>query len=277
MRLMPLVSAAFVLLMSGPAFAQEWIQYASQDDFFTVNFPKEPTVQDITYPTEYRVTLPGRVHSVEDGPNRYSVTVIDYTNIQAVHAERLEGCQALSRSNLNLCNNPWINELRGAMDYAAFSFLQRDATVTHYAYYSAERVEGRRVQLTNADESRTFAAIHMHKNRLYIFEGTVPHGAPPPGLFQQSLGFIDEEGIRVRYDTVYANTYPPPPRVQYGQQATGMPDLSGMQMGERRTFTDGPFAGQTWEVDGTGGPFLVQDADGRNLPLSGPGASRGPN
>ena len=260
MRLRPLVLAVFVLLMSGPAFAQAWIQYASQDDFFTVNFPREPTVQEITYPTEYRVTLPGRVHSVEDGPSRYSVTVINYTNIQAVHAERLEGCQALSRSNLNLCNNPWINELRGAMDYAAFSFLQRDATVTHYAYYSAERVEGRRIQLTNADESRTFVAIHMHKNRLYIFEGTVPHGAPPPGLFQQSLGFIDEEGIRVRYDTVYANTYPPPPRVQYGQQATGMPDMTGVQMGERRTFTDGPFAGQTWEVDGTGGPFLVQDA-----------------
>ncbi len=259
MRLMPLVSAAFVLLMSGPAFAQEWIEYASRADFFTVNFPREPTVREITYQTEYRVTLPGRVHSVENGPNRYSVTVIDYTNVQGVHAERLEGCGTLSRSNANLCTNPWINELRGAMDYAASSFLQRDATVTHYAYYSAERVEGRHIQLTNADQSRTFAAIHMHENRLYIFEGTVPRGVPPPGLFQQSVGFLDAEGIRVRYDSTYANMYPPPPRVQYGQQATGVPDLSGVQMGERRSFTDGPFAGQTWEVDGSGVPFRVQE------------------
>ena len=52
----------------------------------------------------------------------------------------------------------------------------------------------------------------------------MPSGAPPPGLFQQSLGFIDTEGIRIRYETVYANMYPPPPRVQYGQQATGVPD-----------------------------------------------------
>jgi hypothetical protein len=36
------------------------------------------------------------------------------------------------------------------MDSAAFSFLRRDATVTHYAYYNAERVEGRLIQLTTA-------------------------------------------------------------------------------------------------------------------------------
>ena len=60
MRLIPLVAAAFVLLVSGPAFGQEWTEYASRADFFTVNFPGEPEVRDIAYPTEYRVTLPGR-------------------------------------------------------------------------------------------------------------------------------------------------------------------------------------------------------------------------
>ncbi len=255
MRLIPLVSAAFALLVSGPAFAQGWIEYASRADFFTVNFPGEPEVRDITYRTEYGVALSGRVHSVENGPNRYSVTVIDYANVEEIHAERLEGCRAYP----NLCNNPWNNELRGALDYAAFSFLQRDAKVTYYGYYSAERVEGRQIQLTNADQSRTFVAIHMHENRLYIFEGTVPPGAPPPGLFQQSVGFIDKEGIRVRYETAYANMYPPPPRVQYGPQPTSVPDLSELKPGERRRFTEGPFAGQTWGVDGSGTPYLVQE------------------
>ena len=254
MRLIPLVSAAFVLLVSGPSFAQEWIEYASPADLFTVNFPGEPAVRDITYPTEYRATLPGRVHTVENGSSRYSVTMIDYTNVQGVHAERLVDCQAHGTS----CNNPWVNELRGVLDYAAWTFLQRDAEVTHYAYYNAERVEGRRIQLTNADQSRTFAAIHMHEDRLYIFEGTVPRGAPPPGLFQQSLGFIDAEGIRIRYETLYSNLHQPPPRVQYGQ-ATAVPDLAGLQNGMRRTFTDGPFAGQTWGVDGSGQPFQVQE------------------
>jgi hypothetical protein len=163
-------------------------------------------VRDITYPSEYRITLPGRVYTSEDGPNRYSVTVVDYANVQKIHAERVKDC----RGYPDTCGNPWMAELRGAMDYAVWNFLQRDAKVTHYAYYNADRVEGRRLQLTNADRSRTFAAIHMHENRLYIFEGTVPAGSPPPGLFQQSLGFIDKAGTRIRYDTIYTNLYPPP-------------------------------------------------------------------
>jgi len=219
MRLLPLVTAAVVLFLSGPSFAQEWLEYASRADRFTVNFPAEPQVRDITYPTEYGLTLPGRVHSYEDGPNRYSVTVVDYANVQKIHQERLTNCQKYP----NLCNNPWNGELRGALDYAVRSFLQRDAKVTDYAYANIDRIEGRRLQLTNADRSRTFAVIHMHENRLYILEGTVPAGAPPPGLFQQSLGFLDKDGIRVRYEGTYSNAYPPPPRVQYqqGQQVPG--------------------------------------------------------
>ena len=258
MRLMSLVSAAFVLFASGPTFAQEWTEYASQEDLFTVNFPGEPAVRDITYPTEYRVTLPGRVYSVENGPNRYSVTVIDYTDVQAVHATRLDDCLGATRTEANRCNNPWINELRGALDHAVSEFLQRDAEVTDYSYYNAERVEGRRFQITNADQSRTFAAIHMHRNRLYMFEGTVPHGAPPPGLFQQSLGFIDGQGVRIRYETIYSNMYPPPARVQYGELAS-VPELTGLPMGGTRHFTEGPFAGQTWEVGGSGEAFLVEE------------------
>ena len=99
----------------------------------------------------------------------------------------------------------------------------------------------------------------MHENRLYVFERTVPPGAPPPGLFQQSVGFVDTEGFRVRYETIYDNMHPPPPRVQYGQQSTGVPNLLGVPMGGRRSFTDGPFAGQTWGVDGSGQPFRVRE------------------
>ena len=213
MRLIPLVPAALILFMSGPSAAEEWIEYASRGDFFTVNFPGQPKVQDITYRTEFGISVPGRVHSVEDGASRFSVTVIDYGNVQKIHAERLTNCKAYP----NLCNNPWVAELRGAMDFAAWSFIKKDAKVTYYGYGNTDRIEGRRIQLTNADRSQTFVMIHMHENRLYILDGTVPAGAAPPGLFQQSLGFLDKDGIRVRYDSIYTNTYPPPTRVQYQQ------------------------------------------------------------
>ena len=46
MRRMSVSAAALILVMSGPSFAQEWIQYQSRTDFFGVNFPGEPKVQD---------------------------------------------------------------------------------------------------------------------------------------------------------------------------------------------------------------------------------------
>jgi hypothetical protein len=212
MRRIPFIAAALSLFISGPCFAQEWIEYASQRDLFTVNFPSQPKVEDITYTTEYRLTLPGRVYSAADGPNRYSVTVVDYTEAEKIHAERNKQCKATD-AYPDICGDRSRADLRGAMVWATFRFLQRDAKVTFYALYNADLVEGHQLQLTNADGSRTFVAIHMHENRLYIFEGTVPKGAPQPALFQQSLGFIDKEGKRIRYTATYSNAYPAPTRL----------------------------------------------------------------
>jgi hypothetical protein len=55
----------------------------------------------------------------------------------------------------------------------------------------------------------------MHENKLYVLEGTVPPGYPEPALFQQSLGWLDENGMRLRYQTIYSNGFPVPPRVDY--------------------------------------------------------------
>lgn len=213
MRLMPLVPAALLLVMSGPSFAQNWTEFASRADFFSVNFPGEPKVREITYTTEYDITLPGRVYSVEDGKNRYSVTVIDYTDAEKIHADRQKKCQAAGGDG-DSCNNPGRADVRGAIVHAAFEFFQRDAKVTHYANYNADLVEGHRLQLTNPDRSRTFAVIHMHEYHLYILEGTVAAGQPPPALFQQSLGFLDKEGKRIRYETTYSHGFPVPRRTR---------------------------------------------------------------
>jgi len=213
MRRIPLIVATWILLVSATAFAQEWIEYASQQDFFTVNFPTQPKVQDITYTTEYGIMLPGRVYSASDGPNRYSMTAIDFTQAGKIHAERSKKCLATG-AYPDVCTDHANGDLRGAIDHAVWGFMQRDAKITFYAYTNVDLVEGRQIQLTNPDGSRTFAAIHMHDNRLFILEGTVPKGAPQPALFQQSLGFIDKEGKRVRYATTYSNAYPPPARTR---------------------------------------------------------------
>ena len=225
MRPSPLVAAVLMSFLSVPTGAEpaspqgspgsgaqasggSWIEYVSRQDFFIVNFPGQPTVRDITYETEYGIKLPARVYTVDSGSNRYAVTVVDYSPADRIHTERVKGCQGYP----DTCTNRGPNELRGALDFAVSNYIQRAGRVTYYAYADTDRVEGRRIQLTNADQSRTFVAIYMHENRLYILDGTVTGATPPPALFQQSLGFFDNDGIRVRYLTVYRHGYPPPPR-----------------------------------------------------------------
>ena len=219
MRPISVSVAAVVLLMSQPSFAQEWIQYASKADLFGVNFPKEPKAHDISYATEFGITLPGHVYTVDEGQSRYSVTVVDYNDVEKIHTARAEQCKKNGGEG-DACGNPWRAEVQGSMIYASFKFLQRNAVVTHFATSVVDQVGGLRLQLTNADGSRTFAEIHMHGTRLYVLEGTVPSRAPAPGLFQQSLMFLDEEGRPIRYRSIYATGYseawkfpaPGPPR-----------------------------------------------------------------
>ena len=239
MRLTPLISAAFVLSISGPSFAQEWVEFASREDRFTCNFPSQPKIAATTYRSEYGAALPARVYSATQGQSRYSVTVIDYNQAQRILTEKARGCPAGAETCKGGAGATgegyWKVDIRGAIVHASWQFMQRDAKLTHYNYNFVDLVEGHQLQLTdNAEKSRTFASIHMHENRLYIMEGTVPAGYPEPGLFQQSLGWLDENGIGLRYQSVYTNGYPAPPRVnRAGQgQGQGRIDAPGANAGQ---------------------------------------------
>ena len=222
MRPIAFVLTTFILVIAGPAFAQEWKEYVSKQDFFSVSFQGEPTVQETTYPSEYRITLPARVYSHQNGQSRYSVTVVDYRNAVKMHEERNKKCRA-DGGDGDQCQDDAAEEMRGALVYASWNFIKRDGVkVTHYAHYNSDVIEGHEIHLTNANGSRTFAVVHMHEDRLYILEATVPPKAPQPGIFQISLRFLDKDLNPVRYQWVgtqlYSNGYPPPPRARGGQQ-----------------------------------------------------------
>ena len=244
MRLMPVISAALVFSISGPSFAQEWIEFASRDDRFTCNFPSQPKVTETTYRSEFGADLPARVYSATQAQSRYAMTVVDYNQAQRILTERAKACpQGLERCTGGpgaTGEGYWKQDVRGAILYATFRFLQRDAKLTHLGYNFVDLVEGHQLQLTNnADKSRTFAGIYMHENKLYIVEATVPAGYPAPGLFQQSLGWLDEDGIGLRYQSVYSNAYPAPPRVNragrgQGQGRIDAPGANGGQGGQGR-------------------------------------------
>lgn len=222
MRTIVLVFA--MLSVSGPAAAQQWTEYVNTQDGFKVNFPGQPTVTETTWQSQLDYVLPARVYSADRGREHYSVTVVDYSDLERQGIERAATCppgNAQCRASAGPILGPgyWKHDERGAIVYATFKLLQRDATLTGLAWEWQDLVEGHLIQLTNnADQSRTFAYVAMHENKLYIVEGTVPKGFAEPALFQQSLGWVDQEGNRIRYRIVYSNAYhglgvyPVPPR-----------------------------------------------------------------
>jgi hypothetical protein len=205
---------AFALLLSIPAlaFAQEWEEYTSLQDGFRLNFPGQPKVNEITWTSQLNYVLPGRVYSAERNGEKYSLTVVDYSTITQQGIERAKSCppgNANCRGNApeTLGAGYARHDERGAIVFATFKLLQRDAKLNAMTYDWQDLVEGHIVQLTNADKSRTFAWIGMRAHKLYILEGTVPEGRPEPGLFQQSMQWVDKNGNGVRYQGIYSNSF----------------------------------------------------------------------
>jgi hypothetical protein len=215
MRLTPLISSVLVLALSSSAFAQEWEEFVSKDERFTCNFPGKPTITETTWTSQFGAVLPARVYSGTSGPGKFSITVVDYSPIQRLLSERsmsctpgAETCQGIHDWGLGY----WKNDVRGAVVYAVNTFLLRDAKVVNLMANFADLVSGEELQLTNnKDQSRTFASIYMHDNRLIILEATVPKNYPPPTIFQQSLSWLDEKGTRIRYNNINHNEPDVPP------------------------------------------------------------------
>ena len=179
-------------LAAGPASAQNWFQHTSEEDRFRIYTPGEFQEEEISFDSEYGATFPARVYSYEDGGgNRFSVTVVDYTDSLRIHTER-----ARTEADYLLY---WEVDVRASIAYAAANLRSRGGEITYDAYHYIDRVEGHQLHFENPDETRTYAAIYLHDSHLYIVEATVTPGAPPPGQFQQSLEFIDENGGRIRY------------------------------------------------------------------------------
>src|SRR6476660_5376576 len=81
MRLNRLVPAALILFVSGPASAQDWVEFTS-----------EPKVRETTYRSEYGYDLPARVYTAESGNSRYSATVVDYSAVEKLATEKSKTC-----------------------------------------------------------------------------------------------------------------------------------------------------------------------------------------
>jgi len=230
---------ASVLLCCTSAVAQEWDEYKNVSDGFKINFPGPPKVTEGTWTSQLNYVLPMRIYSAEKAREKYSVTVVDYSGIEQLGIERAKTCppgNANCRANAPPAIGPGYShhDERGAIVYATFKLLQRDVKLDYLAWEWQDMVEGHMLQLVNnADRSRTYAWIGMHQHKLFIVEGTVPAGSPEPGLFQQSVGWVDKDGNGIRYQTIYSNSY-------HGMGLYPVPSLAGRGGRGAAPATDAP-------------------------------------
>ena len=71
--------------------------------------------------------------------------------------------------------------------------------MTYDAWHAIDFNEGHQMSITNADNTRTYAGIYRHADRLFVLEANLPEDASSPAEFLESLHILDEEGERVRY------------------------------------------------------------------------------
>lgn len=199
-----LVAAACVLFLAPPLVAQEWAQYRNIEDRFTVSAPGEPKSEKIKWKSEYDSIFPATVYRWQVGANRYSVTVVDYSDSEAIYTANHHSDDFQQAAY-------WQIDILGSIAYATTQYRQKPGVkVTFDAFHYVNLVTGHELQLTNPDQSRTFAAFYLHENRLYIFDATVAKGMPPPLIFNQSMEFLDADGKSIRYRTYYFNKLPEP-------------------------------------------------------------------
>ena len=204
------ITCALAFLVASPARAQEWTEYRSLTDGFQALFRGQPRVTETTWKSQAGFSLPARVYSAEHAGERYAVTIVDYSGIEALGKERVKTCPAGAETCLGAPNlsgvGYWKHDTRGAPLHAASLFLKRDVKLTEMFWNQFYSVSGITLQLTsNVDESRTVAFIVMHEMKLHIAEATVPKGTPEPLLFVAGFGLLDKDGNDLRYQTLYSH------------------------------------------------------------------------
>lgn len=196
MHFVPVLFVSLSGLCATSLSAQEWRDYMSTEDGFRVRVPGEFAVTETTWDSEYGAVMPARIFLYEDGSSSYKITVVDYTDAYRIHAARED------RTEADSLRVYWEVDVHASVVYAASMIRARSGRIAYNAYHYIGRVPGEQIQMVYPDDSRLYAAIYLHAGKLYVLEATVPSGAPPPVVYQQSLAWVDESGNSVSYRNI---------------------------------------------------------------------------
>ena len=193
MSILRLAAVASMLICTDVALAQRWQPLVSAEDGFQMMVPGDMDVETIEYESEYGIVVPAHVYSHRNDSGLYRLTVVDFRDAQRLHEERIA---ALDDVYLPIYGEV---DVRASIAFEASKIRQRAESLEYDNYHYINRVDGHQLHTTNADGTRTFAGIYLHRSRLYVLEATINPGSPPGGMFQQSLQFLDGNGEPVSY------------------------------------------------------------------------------
>ena len=90
LRVSAFVFAGTFVALAAPVLAQEGPLHVNRAARFAVIFPGEPMVRQITYATRAGESVPARQFFVEQGANRYVVTVVQFASGRAEDRRAVE-------------------------------------------------------------------------------------------------------------------------------------------------------------------------------------------
>jgi hypothetical protein len=164
-----------VLVVSLPAAAQGWKEYADPGNGFTVSFPAAPRIETTTYQAADGSAVQAKVYSVTQDGAMFKMTVADLS-----HAAMEESA---------------------VIDHA-IKTLSQGGEIKVNIPARINRVYGRQLSIVGADGSHSSVAVFYHKARLYQIEGKAQAAGQAAGndtagndaasyaiRFQQSLVF----------------------------------------------------------------------------------------
>jgi hypothetical protein len=170
-RLAALLSCAMLPFLPGAAAAQEQgdRMYIDCQNRFAVIFPSPHMTRDIMYMTHTGASVPAKQFYVEQGTDRYMVTVVNFPN------------------------GPLVDE--AIVDHAANN-LRRSGEVRFQAAANYDPgYPGRQLNIFQPNGRQLRASVYMADRHLTITEAHAAEGDFNALQFEQSITLINGEGV----------------------------------------------------------------------------------
>ena len=136
----------------------------------------------------------------------------------------------------------WVIDIAASVAHAARLYREKPGVkVTYDAFHYVNLITGHMLQLTNPDASRSYVAIYLHENRLYVLDATVETTNLNGKAWLNEVGeivshaervierFTPIDGNTIRYQSLYYNRFPE--RQLGGRGGRGAPPQGGQPEG----------------------------------------------